>query len=258
MRLNGAVALVTGASAGIGQAVAVRFAAAGARVLVHGRDPDRTRRVADSIGGTALLADLSAPEARHTLVTEALNTFGRVDVLVNNAGIGWSGPLTQMAVDQIRRLIDVDLLAGIELTHALLPGMVEKNCGAVCFVSSIAARTGVAGEAVYAGAKAGLDVFAESLRAEVSGAGVHVGVVIPGVVATGFFDTRGRPYRRAHPKPVSADAVADAVVRVVTAGRAERWIPGWLRIAPAVRALAPGLYRRLTVRFGEPVRSGAP
>lgn len=256
MRLNGAVALVTGASAGIGAAVARRFAAEGARVLVHGRDPERTRAVASDADGTMLVAELGNPEGRRRLAAEALNVFGQVDVLVNNAGIGWSGPFTDMDVDQIRRLIDVDLMAAIELTRALLPGMIARRNGAVCFVTSIAGRTGVAGEAVYSATKAGLDAFAESLRAEVAGAGVHIATVIPGVVDTGFFETRGRPYQRSRPRPIPADVVAEAVVGAVVNDRAETWSPGWLRIAPTLRALAPGAFRRLAMRFGEPVRSG--
>ena len=96
-----------------------------------------------------------------------------------------------MAVDAIRRLIEVDLLAAIELTRVLLPGMVERKRGAICFVTSIAGRTGSAGEAVYSATKAGLDAFAESLRAETAGSGVNISVVVPGVVDTGFFETRG-------------------------------------------------------------------
>jgi short-subunit dehydrogenase len=250
MRLNGAVALVTGASAGIGAAVARRLTSEGARVLVHGRDPERTRAVAADVGGTTLVAELVTPEGRERLAAEALNVFGQVDVLINNAGIGWAGPLTEMGVDDIRRLIEVDLLAPIELTRALLPGMVERRNGAVCFVTSIAGRTGVADEAVYSATKAGLDTFAEGLRAEAAGSGVHIATVIPGVVDTGFFAARGRPYQRSRPRLIPADAVAEAVVHTVVKDRAETWIPGWLRIAPAVRALAPGAYRRLVVRFG--------
>jgi short-subunit dehydrogenase len=255
MQLSDAVVLVTGASAGIGRAAAVRFATQGARVLVHGRDPDRTGAVASEVGGRALRADLAIPAERRRLAAEALEAFGRVDVLVNNAGFGHSGPLTAMPVEQIRLLVEVDLVAAIELTRALLPRMIEHKRGAVCFVTSIAGRTGVAGEAVYAATKAGLDAFAESLRAETAGSGVDVSVVVPGVVDTGFFETRGRPYERKRPRPIPADAVADAVVRAVADGRAEQWVPRWLRIAPTVRALAPGAYRRLVVRFGEPVRS---
>nr|WP_206038061.1 SDR family NAD(P)-dependent oxidoreductase [Rhodococcus sp. HNM0569] len=252
--MSGSVALVTGASAGIGAAVADRLAARGAHVLVHGRDAERTRAVAAHVHGTAILGDLADPAGRHAVVEHALAARGRVDILVANAGAGWSGPLPDMSVAHVRSLLELDLVASIELTHALVPAMVHRGHGAVCFVSSIAGRTGVAGEAVYSAAKAGVDVFAESLRAETAGTGVSVGVVVPGAVDTGFFDHRGRRYDRAFPAPVPPDRVADAIVRVVEGGRAEEWVPRWLRLAPAVRALAPGPYRYLATRFGEPVR----
>ncbi len=255
MDLTDRVVLITGASTGIGRAAAARFAAKGAQVLVHGRDVARTNAAADEIGGRPLIADLNVAADRERLVDDALAAFGRVDVLVNNAGLGYSGPLTAMDVDTIRRLVEVDLLAAIELTRALLPGMLERRRGAICFVTSIAGRTGVAGEAVYSATKAGLDAFAESLRAETAGSGVDIGVVIPGVVDTDFFATRGRPYDRDRPRPIPAATVADAVVDLVVGGRAEIWVPRWLRIAPTVRALAPGMFRRLATRFGEPVRS---
>ncbi|MCX5043739.1 SDR family NAD(P)-dependent oxidoreductase [Aldersonia sp. NBC_00410] len=254
MQLRDRVVLVTGASTGIGRAIASQSAARGAHVLVHGRDHNRTHRVAAEIGGFPLVGDLSRSEDLTRLRTAALDRFGRVDVLVNNAGVGWAGPLTSMTPAQLRQVIEVDLLAALELSRALLPAMVARGEGAICFVSSIAGRTGVAGEAVYSAAKAGIDMFAESLRAETTGTGVHVGVVVPGVVRTGFFDTRGRPYTRSRPRPVPPDDVAAAVLRTVTTGRAEAWVPGWLRIAPAVRALAPGPYRWLSTRFGEQVR----
>ena len=101
MQLSDAVVLVTGASAGIGRAAATRFAAQGARVLVHGRDPDRTAAVARAIGGRALPADLAIAPERQRLAAEALDAFGRVDALVNNAGFGYSGPLTAMSVEEI-------------------------------------------------------------------------------------------------------------------------------------------------------------
>jgi short-subunit dehydrogenase len=250
MQLNDAVVLITGASAGIGHAAAARFAAKGAQVLVHGRDLERTQEVAREVGGRALVADLASPTDRQRLAADALDAFGRVDVLVNNAGFGYSGPVTAMAVDVIRRLIEVDLLAAIELTRALLSGMVEQHRGAICFVTSVAGRTGVAGEAVYSATKAGLDMFAESLRAETAGSEVNISVVVPSVVDTGFFATRGSPYGRTRPRPIPAGTVADAVVRAVVRDRAEVWVPRWLRIAPTVRALAPAAYRRLSARFG--------
>jgi short-subunit dehydrogenase len=250
MQLTDAVVLVTGASAGIGRVAAARFATRGAHVLVHGRDQNRTHTVADEVHGRAVLEDLAAAADRQRIAAQAVDAFGHVDVLVNNAGFGYLGPVSVMDVDVIRRLVEVNLLASIELTRSLLPGMMERNRGAVCFVTSIAGRTGVAGEAVYSATKAGLDAFADSLRVETAGSGVNVSVVVPGVVDTGFFETRGSPYTRSRPRPIPAGAVADAVIRAVERDRAEEWRPRWLRIAPTVRALAPGAFRRLAVRFG--------
>jgi len=257
MRLAGAVTLVTGASAGIGAAVARRLAAAGSAVVVHGRDQARTAAVAAETGGVALLADLAVAAETSRLATEAIEVHGRVDVAVLNAGRGHSGPFTAMEPDAIDDLIALDLTSVIRLAHALLPDMVERRAGHLCFVSSIAGRTGVAGEAVYAAAKAGLDAFAESLRLELTGTGVEVSVVVPAVVDTDFFAGRGRPYDRARPRPVSADAVAEATVDAIARGRAEVFVPSWVRVAPAVRAVAPGPFRALSARFGEQVRADA-
>lgn len=254
----GEVALVTGASAGIGRAVARALAAAGARVLVHGRDPGRTIGVAQEVDGTALVADLKDPAQRQRLVSEASAVHGRVDVLVNNAGVGWSGPFTAMSADRLREVIEVDLVAPLHLSSMLLPAMINHDHGRICFVSSVAGRTAVAGESVYAAAKAGLDAFADSLRLETSGSSVAVCSVLPGAVATDFFTRRGRAYQRRFPRPVPVETVARAVVDALRSDRAEVWVPAWMRIVPAVRAVLPGPYRLLSARYGEPIRVSRP
>jgi short-subunit dehydrogenase len=253
MRLDGKVALVTGGSAGIGAAAVERLAAAGAQVVVHGRDAERSAAVAERVGGAVVLGDLIRPGAAVEVADAAIAVHGRVDVLVANAGVGWSGPFVELGADDLDRLVMVDLLAPLHLVRCLLPPMIERRSGQITLVGSIAGRTGVAGEAVYAATKGALDIFAESLRLELRDTGVSVSVIVPGVVDTGFFVARGRPYDRARPRPVPAERVAQALVDGITNGRAEIWVPGWLRVAPAVRALAPGLYRRLSARFGEQV-----
>jgi short-subunit dehydrogenase len=250
VELAGKVALVTGASSGIGRAVALELADLGARVLLHGRDEHRLAEVAALTGGTALPADLAHADQRESLARRAVGVHDRVDVLVSNAGVGWAGPFTDMSAHDVRQVLEVDLAAAVDLTRLLLPAMVARGSGALCFVSSVAGRTGVAGEAVYSAAKAGLDLFAESLRLEARGTGVQVSVVVPGVVDTAFFEHRGRSYDRALPRPVSAQTVAAGVVRALADDRAEVWAPRWLRAAHVVRALAPRPYRRLSTTFG--------
>jgi short-subunit dehydrogenase len=253
MRLAGAVALVTGASSGVGRAVAVRLAGAGARVVAHGRDADRLAGLAAEIGCVTLTGDLAEPGVPDEVAAAAVAAAGRVDVLVNNAGAGWAGRFGAMPAGDVDRLVAVNLRAPIQLTRALLPGMVAGGAGHVAFVSSIAGRTGVAGEAVYAATKAGLDAFAESLRWELGGTGVTVSVLVPGVIDTAFFERRGQPYDRRRPRPVPAAKVAEALVRDIESERPERYLPRWLRTAVVVRAALPGPYRRLAGRFGQKV-----
>jgi short-subunit dehydrogenase len=250
MRISGAVALVTGASSGIGQAAARRLAQAGATVVAQGRDETRLAELSRLTGAATIAADLSEPAGVQRVAAVALEAHGRVDILVNNAGLGWAGDLPEMSGSEVEHLIAVNLTAPIELTRLLLPGMLARGTGHLMFVTSIAGRTGVAGEAVYSATKGGLDTFAESLRLEVHGTGVEVGVLVPGVVGTAFFERRGRPYTRKSPRPMSVDVVADALVAGIAAGRAERYTPGWLRLPVAVRGAAPGVYRRLAARFG--------
>lgn len=248
MDLRGAVAVVTGASSGIGAATARKLHEAGARLVLHGRDRERLAELAERTSGFALPADFADDAAVPAAAEEIVGRFPNVDVLVNNAGIGWAGPFGEMTGDDVRRLVAVNLTAPIELTRALLPAI--RSPGRIVFVTSIAGRTGVAGEAVYSAVKAGVDAFAESLRFELSGTGIGVGVVVPGVVDTEFFARRGRPYQRRSPRPIPADQVAAAVLRTVRDGRAEVYAPGWLRLPVAIRGALPAVYRGLAGRFG--------
>lgn len=250
MRIQGAVALVTGASSGIGRATALALAQRGATVLLHGRNRVALDEVADRTGGTVLVEDLVEPGGGRRLAEQAVAVAGRLDIVIANAGVGAAGAFTTVPEDMPARLIAANLTAPIELTRAVLPSMLAEGRGSIVLVTSIAGRTGVAGEAVYAATKAGLDAFAESLRLELHGTGVRVGVFVPGVVATEFFARRGRPYGRSRPRPQSPHAAAARILRLVETGRAEAYLPRWLRLPVVVRSVTPGLYRRLAARFG--------
>ncbi|HEU5160668.1 MAG TPA: SDR family NAD(P)-dependent oxidoreductase [Streptosporangiaceae bacterium] len=244
MRISGATVLITGASSGIGAATAHAVAAAGGRPVLTGRNAERLAAVAAQTGGVSFVADVTE---RVDVDTEVA---GPVDVLVNNAGVGWAGPFGEMTEADIERLIAVNLTAPIRLTRALVPGMVERGRGHIVFVASIAGATGVRHEAVYSATKAGLIYFADSLRYELAGSGVGVSVVLPGVVDTPFFDRRGRPYERRRPAPIPAGRVARTIVAAIERDRAEAYQPGWMRIPARLRGGAPTLFRRLAGRFG--------
>ena len=244
----GSSVLITGASSGIGAALAARLAPLGVRLLLSGRDPDRLAAVARPLGARMLVADLSVPGAGAELGRRALSAAGHVDVLINNAGVGAAGPTATTPQDP-GDLLAVNLLAPIQLTQALLPALLERGRGQVVFVGSIAGSVGVREEAVYAASKAGLACFADSLRQEVGPRGVNVLLVVPGVVDTPFFARRGAPYDRGRPRPIPAPHVATVILRGLQAGRDDVVVPGWLRIPDRLHGVAPGLYRRLAQRW---------
>ncbi|MFD7700289.1 SDR family NAD(P)-dependent oxidoreductase [Streptomyces caelestis] len=249
-RTDRRVVLVTGASSGIGAATARRFAAGGWQLLLSGRDRRRLEETASGTSAVLLPADLAAPDGARMLAEAALRETGRIDVLVAGAGIGWAGPFLTMPHTDIDRVLFLDLNATLHLVREVLPAMVEAGGGRVVLVGSVAGSVGVREEAVYSAAKAGLAAFAEALRQELRGTGVGVTLVVPGPVETGFFARRGTPYHRSHPRPTSPGRVAAAVWNAVSRNRDDTYIPAWLTLPSRVRALTPGLYRKLLNRFG--------
>lgn len=249
MRLVDAVVLVTGASSGIGAATAIRFAAAGARLIVTGRNEERLREIAARTGATPVAADLAEPGGAELLVEKALAAEDRVDVLVCNAGAGWAGPIGELSGTKASELVSVNLLAPVHLARLLAPGMAERGSGRLVFVSSIAGATGVRNEAVYAATKAGLNYLAESLSYELAGTGVGVSVVLPGVVDTPFFSRRGQPYERRRPVAIPAERVARAIVRAVALDLDVIYVPAWLRFPAWLHGFAPRTFRRVAARF---------
>jgi uncharacterized protein len=245
--VNGSTVLLTGATGGIGQAIARALDAQGARVLLTARRADQLDRIAAQLGGRpeTLPADLTYDAG--ALVERA----GAVDVLVANAALPASGQIDDFTPEQIDRALDVNLRAPIQLTRALLPAMVERGGGHVVFVSSLSGKVASVGSSLYSATKFGLRGFASGLREDLHGTGVGVTVVFPGFVSDAgmLADSGVRLPRWVGTR--TADQVAEAVVRGIERDRAEIDVaPLSLRAGALAGSVAPGTFARVQRRLG--------
>ena len=187
--LQGKVALVTGASSGIGEATALALARAGARVAIAARRLDRldgvARRIADLRSESLVLeADVARPDDAESIVARTVDRWGRLDVLVNNAGLMLLSPIDRARVEDWKRMLDLNLLGLMVATRAALPHMRRQKDGHVVNISSTAGRVANPDASVYAATKFGVGAFSEALRREVYKDNIRVTIVEPGAVAT--------------------------------------------------------------------------
>src|SRR5580693_3097791 len=207
------VAIVTGASSGIGAAAAFELGRRGARVILAARRPNELEARAKGIqtaGGEAIAipTDVADPAQVQRLVERATGTFGRVDVLINCAGVNWPKPLASSTEDEVIQVVKVNLIGAMLLTRCVLPSMLERKHGAIISVGSLSGR--VAMEPLYSATKYGLRGFSLALRRQVAGTGVSASLVSPGNINTEM--TRHVAARMPEPSLV-ATAIADLVRR---------------------------------------------
>lgn len=230
--LDGTVALVTGASSGIGQATARRMAADGARVVLVARRADRLRDLAAELtdgGGSAQVveADVTEREQAEGAVAAAVEEHGRLDVLVNNAGVMLLGPIADAPVEEWQQMVQVNVLGLLYCAKAALPHLLAaaeqepRRTADLVNISSVAGRQVRLGSGVYNATKHAVGAFSESLRQEVTGRHVRVSLIEPGAVATEL-TSHNRPeirdsikQRFADMERLSADDIADAIAYVV-------------------------------------------
>ena len=232
--LDGTVALVTGASSGIGEAAARALAGEGAAVALVARRKDRLDQVAAAIrgrGGTALVieADVTDEHQATGAVDRTVSELGRLDTLVNNAGVMLLGPAVDAPLEEWRRMVELNVLGLLYCTHAALPHLLEavgrepRRVADVVNISSVAGRFARTGNGVYALTKFGVGAFSEALRQEVTRRYLRVSLVEPGATATELA-SHNRPeilenIRGQFGQTMAADDIADAIVYIVTRPR---------------------------------------
>jgi NADP-dependent 3-hydroxy acid dehydrogenase YdfG len=228
--LSGTVALVTGASSGIGEATALALAAQGARVSIAARRRDRLDALAERIsasGGDVLVleADVTDERRARAVVADTVKHFGRLDTLVNNAGVMLLGPIADADVGEWKRMLDLNVAALMYCAHAALPNLLQAAAGGprgvadLVNVSSVAGRNARAGAGVYNASKFAVGAFSEALRQEVTKKQVRVSLIEPGETATEL-RAQNRPEVQAQlarsEHPLQAADIADTIVYVVT------------------------------------------
>ena len=247
--LSGLRVLVTGASSGIGAAVSTLLAARGARVVGTGRSSDALKAPAGALQA-AVVRDLTQPGAPAEVVSAAVSALGGLDVVVSNAGAGWSGPFETMSPADIDNVLDINLRAPVHLANAAAPYLLNSEAGGqLVLIGSIVGLVGVAEEVAYGAAKYGLRGLADGLRSEwagdAAGRRTTVTLVSPGVVDTPFFTRRNRVYQRSWPKPMPVSRVARLIVGSIEHRREDVVVPAWLLLAGRLNGGLPALYRLL-------------
>ncbi len=253
--LAGRVALVTGASSGIGEATAREFAKEWARVALFARREDRLEAVADGIrreGGQVMVCtgDVTDPGSVQAAVQNVLAQWKRVDLLVNNAGRGLAAPFEAVTAQEFRDLVEVNLIGVLTATQAVLPTMLKQNAGHIFNISSVIGRRGMPFRSAYSATKFGLVGLTECLRQELQGTGVHVSLVYPIFTTTEFHDVEVKKVEPRRFGPVqSAEQVAKAVVRCARHPRPEVYPYPPARILAVLSALSPGLVDWMLTRL---------
>ena len=253
----GQVVAITGASAGIGRATALLLASKGAHVVALARRGDRLNAMAEqpATGSgriTAHEGDVTSEPDMQALVERTIQVAGRIDVMICNAGIGYHGTLEETSPDDMRRIVDVNLMGTLYAARAALIAMRRQGHGHIIAVSSIVGRRGIGGSSVYSATKAAQIAFIESLRAEFVGTSLHASVVLPVSTTTEFRDAMARDFghRVAGKGPKQTpDHVARAVVACIRSPRAEVYPLRKARGLSVLNVVAPATADRFVHRF---------
>jgi short-subunit dehydrogenase len=245
MRIQGRVVLITGGSEGVGAACAAEFARAGAKISLTARSEEGLRRAAGA-DGLVTAGDLLDPAQRRRVVDRTLERFGAIDILINNAGIGTYEPSWSAPMDDVRRLMELNFFALLDLTQLVVPDMRARRDGMIVNVSSIAGKMTLPWMTVYSASKYGLTSLTEGLRMELRHDHVHAMLVCPGYVKTGFqkhvLAGEAPPkVRQSRRFAITAEECARAIRRGVERNARTVMTPGAGWILVSLARLFPGI-----------------
>ena len=257
--LSGRTAIVTGASKGIGVYIAQALAKQGTNLILAARSAsalEEVRKAVERLGvrAVAVPTDVGDRSALESLVERAVSEFGSIDILVNNAGIELTLAYHKLTPEEIEEIVRVNLIAPMQLTWLVLPGMLERRQGNIVNVSSLAGKAGPACNEPYGATKAGLIGFTQSLRGTYRRSGVSVSVVCPGFVEEGMYAKTKEEYGVTAPRLLGVskpEAVARGVIRAIKKDLPEVIVnPGAIRLLLAIAAMSPGLGEWIVERIG--------
>ena len=257
--MNKPVIIITGASSGIGAATARRLARENVCLTLAARRADRLQGVAsdvEKLGSEALIVptDVTNRADIHHMVQSTLDRWGRIDVLLNDAGISYDEPLVDLEPDKIRNEVQVNLIALIECTQAVLPVMLGQKSGHIINVASIEGLVATPGSSVYCATKFGVFGFSDSLRRQLRGSGIHVSAFCPGYTPSEITPrlkshVDGRPDAPHHPGLMPTNYVADQIARLIRHPRRMVILPRSWSVLVLVAFLFPGIADALVSKF---------
>lgn len=257
--MHNQVMIITGASSGIGAATARRVARDRVRLTLAGRREDRLRGVArdvEQLKSEALIVptDVTNRADIRRMVQSTLDRWGRVDVLVNNAGVSYDEPLVDLDPDKVRAEVQVNLIAPIECTQAVLPVMLRQKSGHIINIASLEGLIATPGSSVYCATKFGVFGFSDSLRRQLRDTGIHVSAFCPGYTPSELTPrlkahVEGGPDAPHHPGLMPTDYVADQIARLVRHPRRLVVLPRSWSVLVLVAFLFPGMADVLVSRF---------
>lgn len=256
--ISGSRALVTGASSGIGRALARELSRQGARLVLSARREDRLNQLADELraqGGDATYhaGDITSAGVRAALIQTAQSTFGGLDLLINNAGVGAIGPFADADAQRLRRIMEVNFFAPAELMRAALPLLREGHRGMIVNISSVLGHRAVPDKSEYCASKFALHGLSDAVRAELASSGIDLLIVSPSTTKSEFFDSvleNRAPAPALGAREMSPQRVARKTVRAIRQGRHEIILSPGGKLLVWLDRLSPPLVNRLVARLG--------